>query len=155
MWPPKPRLPTYRFPGEQAFIEHLLCASPQAILPYALPFPSGPFFVLLSTWNALHPDPLMAVPWISSDLCRKVTSSRRPSMTYSSPLSMPHCLVLMLCKGFPDSSVGKESACNAGDPGSIPGLRRSARKGIGYPLQYSWDSPVAQRVKSLPARWET
>ena len=41
-------------------------------------------------------------------------------------------------KGFPDSSFGKESACNAGDPGSIPGSGRSAGKGIGYPLQYSW-----------------
>ena len=39
--------------------------------------------------------------------------------------------------GFPDSSVGKESACNAGDPGSISGLGRSAGEGIGYPLQYS------------------
>ena len=39
--------------------------------------------------------------------------------------------------GFPDSSVSKESACNAGDPGSIPGSGRSAREGIGYPLQYS------------------
>ena len=39
--------------------------------------------------------------------------------------------------GFPDSSVGKESACNAGGPGSIPGLGRSAGEGIGYPLQYS------------------
>ena len=39
--------------------------------------------------------------------------------------------------GFPDSSVGKESACNAGDPGSIPGSGRSAGEGIGYPLQYS------------------
>ena len=38
---------------------------------------------------------------------------------------------------FPDSSVGKESACNAGDPGSIPGLGRSPGEGIGYPLQYS------------------
>ena len=35
--------------------------------------------------------------------------------------------------GFPDSSVGKESACNAGDPGSVPELRRSAGEGIGYP----------------------
>ena len=42
--------------------------------------------------------------------------------------------------GFPDSSVGKESACNAGDPGWIPGLGRSAGEGIGYPLQYSWAS---------------
>ena len=39
--------------------------------------------------------------------------------------------------GFPGSSVGKESACNAGDPGSIPGLGRSSGEGIGYPLQYS------------------
>ena len=39
--------------------------------------------------------------------------------------------------GFPDSSVGKESACDAGDPGSIPRLGRSAGEGIGYPLQYS------------------
>ena len=46
----------------------------------------------------------------------------------------------------PDSSVGKESACNVGDPGSIPGLERSAGEGIGYPLQYSWVSLVAQMV---------
>ena len=39
--------------------------------------------------------------------------------------------------GFPDNSVGKESACNAEDAGSIPGLGRSAGAGIGYPLQYS------------------
>ena len=38
--------------------------------------------------------------------------------------------------GFPDSSVGKESGCNAGDPSSIPGSGRSAGEGIGYPLQY-------------------
>ena len=56
--------------------------------------------------------------------------------------------------GFPDSSVGKESACNARDPSSIPGLGRSAGKGIGYPLQYSWASVVAQRVKNPPAMRE-
>ena len=39
--------------------------------------------------------------------------------------------------GLPDSSVGKESTCNAGDPSSIPGLGRSAGEEIGYPLQYS------------------
>ena len=39
--------------------------------------------------------------------------------------------------GFSDSSVGKESTCNAGDPSSIPGLGRSPGKGIGYQLQYS------------------
>ena len=53
--------------------------------------------------------------------------------------------------GFPDSSVGKESACNAGDPGLISGLGRSAGEGIGYPLQYSWASLVAQLVKNPPA----
>ena len=85
-------------------------------------------------------------------------------------------------QGFPHSSVGKESTCNAGDPGLIPGSRRSAGEGIGYPLQYSgpensmdytvhgvakswiWlffcgisyrASLVAQTVKRLPAIWET
>ena len=53
--------------------------------------------------------------------------------------------------GSPDSSVVKESACNVGDPGSIPGLGRSAGEGIGYPLQYSWTSLVAQLVKNLHA----
>ena len=57
--------------------------------------------------------------------------------------------------GFPDSSVGKESTCNAGDPGLIPGSGRSAGEGIGYPLQYSWVSLVAQLVKNPPAIWET
>ena len=55
---------------------------------------------------------------------------------------------------FPHSSVGKSSACNAGDPGSIPGLGRSTGEGIGYPLQYSWASLVAQMVMNLPAMWE-
>ena len=55
---------------------------------------------------------------------------------------------------FPHSSVGKESACNAEDPGLIPGLGRSHGKGIGYPSQYSWSSLVAQMVKNLPALWE-
>ena len=53
--------------------------------------------------------------------------------------------------GFPHSSVGKESTCNAGDLGLIPGLGRSPREGIGYPLQYSWASLVAQLVKNPPA----
>ena len=57
--------------------------------------------------------------------------------------------------GFPDSSVGKESTCNEGDSGSIPGSGRSAGEGIGYPLQYSWASLVAQLVENLPAMLET
>ena len=58
-------------------------------------------------------------------------------------------------QGFPHSSVGKESACNAGDSGSIPGLGRSAGERIGYPLQYSWASLVAQLVKNPLAMQET
>ena len=53
--------------------------------------------------------------------------------------------------GFPHSSVGKESTCNAGDPGSIPRSGRSTGEGIGYPLQYSWAFLVAQLVKDPPA----
>ena len=53
--------------------------------------------------------------------------------------------------GFPGSSAGKESACNAGDPCLITGSGRSSGEGIGYPLQYSWASLVAQMVKNLPA----
>ena len=55
----------------------------------------------------------------------------------------------------PDSSVGKESAYNSGDPGLIPGSGRSTGEGIGYPLQYSWASLVAQLVKNLPTMRET
>ena len=51
--------------------------------------------------------------------------------------------------------VGKDFACNAGDPGLIPGLGRSSGEGIGYPLQDSWASLVAQIVKNPPAMQET
>ena len=58
-------------------------------------------------------------------------------------------------KGFPGSSVGKEFACNAGDPSSIPGSGRLAGEWIGYPFQYSWAFLVAQLVRNPPAVWET
>ena len=57
--------------------------------------------------------------------------------------------------GVPGSSAGKESACNAGDPGSFPGLGTSRGEGVGYSLQYSWASLLAQTVKNPPAMWET
>ena len=57
--------------------------------------------------------------------------------------------------GFPDSSVDKESSCNAGDPGSISGSGRSSGEGIGYPLQYSWASFLTQLLKNPPAIQET
>ena len=58
-------------------------------------------------------------------------------------------------RGFLGSSAGKEFIGNAGDPNSIPRSRRSPGEGIGYPLQYSWASLVAQMVKNPPAMWET
>ena len=61
----------------------------------------------------------------------------------------------IITAGLPCNSVGKESACDAGCPGSIPGLGRSAGEGIGYPLQYSWASLVTQLVKNPPAMLET
>ena len=57
--------------------------------------------------------------------------------------------------GFPESSVGKESACNAEHPSLIPGSGRSPGKGIGYPLQHSWAFLVAQLAKNPPTMWET
>ena len=56
---------------------------------------------------------------------------------------------------YSNSSTDKESSCNAGDPGSIPGSGRSPAEGIGFPLQYSWASLVAQMVKSPPVMQET
>ena len=64
-------------------------------------------------------------------------------------------IFVSLKEGFPDSSDGKESTCNAGDSGLIPGLGRSAGEGIGYTPQYSWAFLVAQMVKNLPTLWET
>ena len=56
--------------------------------------------------------------------------------------------------GFILGSDGKAPAYNAGDPGSIPGSGRSPGEGIGYPLQYSWASLVAQLVKNPPVMGE-
>ena len=59
-----------------------------------------------------------------------------------------------LSSTFPGSSAGKESTCNAGDPGSIPGSGRATGEGKGYPLQYSglensMDSGVAKSQTPL------
>ena len=65
------------------------------------------------------------------------------------------CNLAMSSLGFPSGSAGKESACNEGDLGSIPGLGRSLGEGKGHPRQYSWVSLVDQLVKNLPAMRET
>ena len=64
-------------------------------------------------------------------------------------------LLYVCSRGFSHRSVGKESTYNAGDPSSMPGWGGSPGEGIGYPLQYSWASLVAQLIKNLPAMQET
>ena len=65
-------------------------------------------------------------------------------------------IIYYLCDHFKhDSSVGKQSACNAGNPDSIIGSGRFAEEGTDYPLQYSWASLVAQLVKNPLVIWET
>ena len=85
---------------------------------------------------------------IGTDKFRIVLSSWLVSLLFL-------CSNLLSLSAIPDSSVGKESTCSAGDSGLIPGSGRSAREGICYPLHYSWASLVAQMVKRLPAMWET
>ena len=63
--------------------------------------------------------------------------------------------VWLIPLSFPDSSLGKESTCNAGDPGSSSGSGRFTEEGIGYSLQYSWTTLMAELVKNPPAMRET
>ena len=84
-----------------------------------------------------------------------IKSSQFWSFTEDIYLSPWKIFQTTIITGFPDSSVGKESACSAGDPGSIPGSRWYTGEGIGYQLQYSWASLVAQLVNNLPAMLET
>ena len=67
---------------------------------------------------------------------------------------MNHILLIIFIS-IPDSSVGKESACNAGGPGSIPGSGRSGGEGKGYQFQYPRASLVAQLVKNPSVMRET
>ena len=78
-----------------------------------------------------------------------------PSKASLEFLTWSHQLLLFKESGFPGNSAGKESACNAGDPSSIPALERSPGEGIGYPLNYSWASLLAQLVKNLPVMQKT
>ena len=79
-------------------------------------------------------------------------STKHPQSSSSKPWLEA---MVQYISGFPDSSVGKESTYNAGDLGSIPGSGRAPGEGIGYPLQYSWASLVAQLVKNPPVMRET
>ena len=89
--------------------------------------------IYLQHWTQTLP-PLPTLPW-SQYSVQLTTSSLR--------------------EGIPGSSAGKDSACNAGGPCLIPWSGRSTGEEIGYPLQYSWASLVAQLIKNLPAMWKT
>ena len=83
----------------------------------------------------------------------KIYLVKLPLLTLLPPPSI--CSHPYLLLGFSCSSAVKESACNAGDPGSVPESGRSPGEGIGYPLQCSWASLVAQLIKNPPEMWET
>ena len=78
-------------------------------------------------------------------------------MDYLGPADplVPALFSQFISLGFPDNSIGKESASNAGDPGSIPGSGQSPGEGIGCQLQISWAFLVAQLVKNPSAMRET
>ena len=84
---------------------------------------------------------------------KTVALTRRTFVSKAMSLLFNMLFRFVMC--FPDSTVGKEFTCNAGDPGSIPGLGRSTGEGINYPLQYSWASLVTQLVKNPPAMWDS
>ena len=88
----------------------------------------------------IHKMQLLLHESVSLDCSNSVTSSGSP--------------LILLRLLFPGSSPGKESACNAGDPGLIPGSGRSPGEGIGYPLQYSLSPLVAQLAKNPSAMQE-
>ena len=87
---------------------------------------------------------------VQPSLCSNFRIFSLPPKETLYPLSSPFSLSLPA-----GGSVGKESACSVGDPGSTPGSGRSTGEGIGYQLQYSWASLVAQLVKNPPTMQET
>ena len=71
-------------------------------------------------------------------------------ISIAQPTHCIYCMHLPYIQGFPHSSVSKESACDAGDQGLIPGLGRSSGEGNGNPLQYSClENPMAEESGRL------
>ena len=104
----------------------------------------GPFLILFRM-KVLSISPLCG---IQKAVLNLLTSSLLPLPP--SPVLIGQLVTLCF-----DNLAGKESVCNSGDPDLIPGLGRSTGDRIGYPLQHSWASIVAQLVKNPPAMWET
>ena len=100
---------------------------------------------------------LLATPWTAAYQAPPNTDIKMGEVQVQtmSIVSFSDYRWVLVTGGSPGSSASKESACGAGDPGSIPGLGRSPGEGIGYPLHYSLASLMAQPVKNLPAMWET
>ena len=86
---------------------------------------------------------MKGIGWIWKSITEAVSSPYQATVSF-----LPPSL-------FPGGSAGKESPCNAGDPGLFPGPGKSPGEGNGYPHQYSWASLVAQLVKNLLAMRET
>ena len=92
-----------------------------------------------------------ALKMIKHSNLKTIKLSKNKMITFI--ITISDCVSLDL--SFQGSSAGKESACNAGDPGLILGWERSPGEGIGYPLLCSWAFLMAQMVKNPPATWET
>ena len=92
---------------------------------------------------------------ISSSVTAIIQTCEKASWTPLFPWLMFISRLFHALSGLPDTSVGKESTCNAGDPVLIPGSGRAPGEGKGYPFQYSWAPLVDQLVKNLPAMQKT
>ena len=104
-------------------------------------------------WIYLSVSPLPFASLLFSDICKAFSDNHSASLHF---FFLVMVSITASCTiGFPHNSVGKESACNAGDPSSIPGSGRSTGERTGYPLQYSSASLVAQLVRNAPAMRET
>ena len=107
--------------------------------------------IQIQMWKLIQsPQPLFTVKWFVSRVKGILNATGKCKFQF-----LTFSILCDSFKGFPGSSAGKESTCNAGDPGSIPGSGRSPGEGKGCPLQYSCASLVAQLVKNPPAMWET
>ena len=118
----------------------------------SLCYTSRTLLFIHSVYNDLHLS--SQTPHISFPLAPFLLGNHKSVLCVCYSVSLSWILSFTSYFRFPGSSAGKEYACNAWDPGSIPGSGTSPAEGIGYPLWYSWASLVTQTVKIPPAMWE-
>ena len=128
--------------AHQAYLSITISRSLHKLLSVELVMPSN--HLLLCCPLLLMPSIFPSIRVFSNELVLCIRWPKHWSFSFSNSPS-----------NDPESSVGKESACDAGDPSQIPGSGKSAGEGIGYPCQYSWAFLVVQLGKSLPAMCET